>query len=69
MLLPGLRPARERLGLSLRELAMLVDIGAPMLCRYENGLALRDPEKLQALADVLHVAPADLLQPNSGGAR
>jgi transcriptional regulator with XRE-family HTH domain len=55
------RDARERAGLSIRELARLAEVNHAFLARVENGERGASAELLQRLADVLDVDAAELL--------
>jgi transcriptional regulator with XRE-family HTH domain len=58
--LPGLRRARQRLGLTQRELASLAGIGQGTVCKLETLQRGAYPQTLQKLALALGVTPADL---------
>jgi DNA-binding XRE family transcriptional regulator len=60
--LPGLRPARQRLGLTQRQLAARAGTGQHTICLLENLTRGAYPQTLQKLAAALGVTPADLLE-------
>ena len=65
--LPGLRLARQRLGLTQRQLASLAGIGQHTICklgRLERGSY---PRTLQKLAAALGVTPTDLIGDHING--
>ncbi len=59
--LPGLRPARQRLGLTQRQLASLAGIGQGTVSKLERSERGAYPKSLQKLAVALEVSPADLV--------
>ncbi len=59
--LPGLRPARQRLGLTQRQLASLAGTGQHTICKLENLQRGAYPQTLQKLAGALGISPADLV--------
>ena len=60
--LPGLRPARQRLGLTQRQLASLAGTGQGTICKLETAHRGAYPQTLQKLAVALGVSPADLVE-------
>ncbi|CAA9454535.1 MAG: hypothetical protein AVDCRST_MAG14-1396 [uncultured Rubrobacteraceae bacterium] len=59
--LPGLRPARQRLGLTQRQLASRAGTGQQTICKLETLSRGAYPQTLQKLAAALGVSPADLV--------
>ncbi len=59
--LPGLRPARQRLGLTQRQLASLAGIGQGTVSKLERSERGAYPQTLQKLALALEVSPTDLV--------
>ena len=59
--LPGLRPARQRLGLTQRQLAARAGTGQQTICKLETLRRGAYPQTLQKLAAALEVSPADLV--------
>ena len=59
--LPGLRPARQRLGLTQRQLASRAGTGQQTICKLETLRRGAYPRTLQKLAVALGVPPADLV--------
>jgi transcriptional regulator with XRE-family HTH domain len=59
--LPGLRPARQRLGLTQRQLAARAGTGQHTICKLETLQRGAYPKTLQKLAVGLDVSPADLV--------
>lgn len=59
--LPGLRPARQRLGLTQRQLAARAGSGQQTICKLETLRRGAYPRTLQNLAAALGVSPADLV--------
>ena len=57
----GLRPARQRLGLTQRQLASLSGIGQGTITKLERLERGAYPQTLQKLALALGVTPADLV--------
>ena len=64
--LPGLRPARQRLGLTQRQLASLAGIGQGTISKLERLERGAYPNTLQKLAMALGVSPADLVEGRDG---
>ena len=62
ILLPGLRPARQRLGLTQRQLASFAGTGQHTVCKLETLRRGAYPQTLQKLAMALEVTPADLVE-------
>lgn len=60
--LPGLRPARQRLGLTQRELAARAGTGQGTICKLETLSRGAYPQTLQKLTAALRVSPADLVE-------
>jgi transcriptional regulator with XRE-family HTH domain len=60
--LPGLRPARQRFGLTQRELASRAGLGQGTICKLERSERGAYPQTLQKLALALGVTPADLVE-------
>ena len=60
--LPGLRPARQRLGLTQRQLASLAGTGQGTICKLETARRGAYPQTLRKLAVALGVSPADLVE-------
>jgi len=60
--LPGLRPARQRLGLTQRQLASLAGTGQHTISKLERSERGAYPQTLQKLAVALRVSPADLVE-------
>ena len=60
--LPGLRPARQRLGLTQRQLASQAGTGQHTVCKLETLQRGAYPRTLQKLAMALGVTPADLVR-------
>ena len=60
--LPGLRPARQRLGLTQRQLASRAGVGQGSVCKLESLRRGAYPQTLQKLAMALEVSPADLVE-------
>jgi len=61
ILLPGLRPARQRLGLTQRQLAARAGTGQQTICKLETLRRGAYPQTLQKLAAALGVSPAELV--------
>jgi transcriptional regulator with XRE-family HTH domain len=59
--LPGLRPARQRLGLTQRQLASQGGTGQGTICKLEILQRGAYPQTVQKLAVALEVSPADLI--------
>jgi transcriptional regulator with XRE-family HTH domain len=60
--LPGLRPARQRVGLTQRQLASRAGLGQGTICKLENLQRGAYPQTLQKLAVALEVSPAELVE-------
>jgi transcriptional regulator with XRE-family HTH domain len=60
--LPGLRPARQRLGLTQRQLASQAGTGQETICKLETLQRGAYPQTLQKLAVALGISPADLVK-------
>jgi len=60
--LPDLRSARQRQGLTQRQLASLAGIGQGTVCKLETLQRGAYPQTLQKLAAALGVPPADLVE-------
>ena len=60
--LPGLRPARQRLGLTQRQLASLAGVGQGTVSKLERLDRGAYPLTLQKLAVALGVSTADLVE-------
>jgi transcriptional regulator with XRE-family HTH domain len=60
--LPGLRPARQRLGLTQRQLASQASLGQGTICKLETLQRAAYPQTVQKLAVALGVSPADLIE-------
>jgi transcriptional regulator with XRE-family HTH domain len=60
--LPGLRAARQRLGLTQRELAARAGTGQGTICKLETLSRAAYPQTLQKLAVALGVTPAELVE-------
>jgi transcriptional regulator with XRE-family HTH domain len=60
--LPGLRPARQRLGLTQRQLATRAGLGQGTVSKLETLRRGAYPQSLQKLAAALGVPPADLVE-------
>jgi len=60
--LPALRPARQRLGLTQRQLASRASLGQHTICKLETLQRGAYPQTLQKLAMALGVSPADLVE-------
>jgi DNA-binding XRE family transcriptional regulator len=63
---PGLRHARQRLGLTQRQLASQVGIGQGTICKLETLQRGAYPQTLQKLSAALEVSPADLVEGRFG---
>jgi DNA-binding XRE family transcriptional regulator len=57
----GLRPARQRLGFTQRQLASLAGIGQGTVSKLERSERGAYPQTLQKLAVALRVTPAELV--------
>ena len=64
--LPGLRPARQRLGLTQRQLASLAGLGQGTVSKLKRSERGAYPQTLQKLAVALGVAPANLVEGRVG---
>ena len=60
--LPGLRPARQRLGLTQRQLASRASMGQGTVTKLERMERGAYPKTLRKLAVALGVPPADLVE-------
>ena len=60
--LPGLKPARQRLGLTQRQLASLAGTGQHTICKLETLRRKAYSQTVQKLASALGVSPADLVE-------
>src|SRR4051794_97566 len=60
--LPGLRPARQSIGLTQRQLASLAGTDQHTICKLENLHRGAYPQTLQKLAVALGVTPAELVE-------
>ena len=60
--LPGLRPARQRRGLTQRQLASRARLGQGTICKLETLQRGAYPQTLRKLAVALEVSPADLVE-------
>ena len=60
--LPGLRAARQRLGLTQRQLASRAGMGRGTICKLENLSRGAYPQSLQKLSAALGVTPAELVE-------
>jgi transcriptional regulator with XRE-family HTH domain len=60
--LPGLRSARQRLGLTQRQLAARAGTGQGTICKLETLQRGAYPQTLQKLAVALGVTPAELVE-------
>lgn len=60
--LPGLRPARQRLGLTQRQLAARAGVGQGTITKLERLERGAYPKSLRKLAVALRVPPADLVE-------
>ena len=59
--LPGLRSARQRLGVTQRDLAAQAGLGQGTVSKLERSERGAYPQTLQKLAVALEVSPADLV--------
>ena len=64
--LPGLRLARQRLGLTQRQLASRASLGQGTISKLEKSERGAYPQTLQKLAVVLGVSPAELVEGRFG---
>jgi transcriptional regulator with XRE-family HTH domain len=64
--LPGLRPARQRQGLTQRQLASRASLGQGTVSKLERSERGAYPQTLQTLAGALGVSPADLVKDRVG---
>src|SRR5919112_3058432 len=60
--LPGLRPARQRQGITQRQLASQAGLGQGTICKLETLQRGAYPQTLQKLAVALEVSPAGLVE-------
>ena len=60
--LPGFKPARQRLGLTQRELASRAGMGQGTVCKLETLQRGAYPQTLQKLAVALGVSSAELVE-------
>jgi transcriptional regulator with XRE-family HTH domain len=60
--LPGLRPARQRHGLTQRQLARRAGMGQGTICKLETLQRGAYPQTLQKLAVALGVSRAELVE-------
>ena len=60
--LPGLKPARQRLGLTQGQFASQAGLGQGTICKLETLCRGAYPQTLQKLAVALGVSPADLVE-------
>ena len=60
--LPGLRPARQRLGLTQRQLASRAGMGQGTITKLERLERGAYPKTLRKLAVALGVSPAELVE-------
>ena len=59
---------REELGLSQVDLAKAVGVSKASVCRWESGdISNMKRDKIQKLADALHISPIDLLDEETEG--
>jgi transcriptional regulator with XRE-family HTH domain len=59
--LPALRPARQRQGLTQRQLASRAGTGQGTICKLETLQRRAYPQTLRKLAAALEVSPANLV--------
>lgn len=64
--LPGLRPARQRLSLTQRQLAVRAGTGQGTITKLERMERGAYPKTLQKLAAALGVSPAELVERRVG---
>lgn len=63
----ALRAARQNAGVTQHQLARMLDVaGGEAVARWERGASEPRPATLRRLADLLNVAPGDLLHPDGG---
>jgi transcriptional regulator with XRE-family HTH domain len=62
VLLPGLRQARQRSGLTQRELSELADVGKDTVSELEAGRRGAYPRTIRRLAEALGTKIADLMK-------
>ena len=63
----ALRAARQNRGMTQHQLARLLDVaGGEAVARWERGASEPRPATLRRLADLLNIAPGDLLQLDGG---
>lgn len=60
--LPGLRSARQRLGMTQRQLATRAGMGQGTICKLETLQRGAYPQTLQKLVVALGVSPAELVE-------
>ena len=60
--LPGLRPTRQRLGLTQRQLASRASLGQGTISKLERSERGAYPQTLRKLAVALEVSPVDLVE-------
>jgi len=60
--LPGLKPSRQRLGLTQRQLASQAGTGQGTICKLETLQRGAYPQTLRKLASALGISPADLVE-------
>jgi len=60
--LPGLKSARQRLGLTQRQLASRASLGQGTICKLETLQRGAYPQTLRKLAAALGVSPANLVE-------
>jgi transcriptional regulator with XRE-family HTH domain len=59
---------REELGMSQVDLAKVVGVSKASVCRWESGdISNMKRDKIQKLADALHISPIDLLDEETEG--
>ncbi|MBX9740709.1 MAG: helix-turn-helix domain-containing protein [Beijerinckiaceae bacterium] len=61
-----LKNARLAKNMSLNEVARAVGVSFGAVAKWENGRSRPRLDRLAALGQVLHIAPADLLQSDAG---
>jgi transcriptional regulator with XRE-family HTH domain len=66
ILLPGLRPLRQRLGFTQRQVAARAGIGQGTICKLETLQRGAYPRTLQKLSGALRVPPAELVEGRFG---
>ena len=60
--LPGLRPARQRQGITQRQLASQAGTAQGTICKLETLRRKAYPQTIQKLASAMGVSPADLVE-------